>query len=271
MDLLRKLKEYIWTKTFLKKTGIVFLFYFLVVLLTIFILDIYTNHGQLIKVPNLVGKNIKYAASKLEEMDLAYEVLDSIYDSINPAGTIILQDPMPTYFSGVHVKEDRIIRLRISKKTRLIEMPDLINNSQRFAENILKNRGLKFRIQYKPTIEASGAVLDQRYKGSPIKEGKKIPIGSIITLIVGRLEFGTPVDIPNLIGMNIYEARAVLDSLGKFEYLPVCPDCYSYEDSVMAKIYSQAPEFIEGMQVPGGATFQVYALKNPPEEPPSPK
>lgn len=77
MDLLRKLKEYIWTKTFLKKTGIVFLFYSLVVLLTIFILDLYTNHGQLIKVPNLVGKNIKYAASKLEEMDLAFEVLDS--------------------------------------------------------------------------------------------------------------------------------------------------------------------------------------------------
>jgi beta-lactam-binding protein with PASTA domain len=263
MELLRKLKAYIWTKTFLKKVGIVALFYLLVITITVFYLDSYTNHGQIIKVPNLVGKNVSFAASELEKLDLAYDVLDSIYDPSKPQGTILDQDPDPTTVSGVHVKEGRIIRLRVSKKSRLIEMPSLVDKSQRFAESILKNRELKYRIQYKPTNEADGAVLEQMYKGKTIREGVRIPIGSTIILIVGRNELGAPVDIPNLVGMTIFEAKERLASMGNFGFFPVCPECLTYEDSVAARIQSQSPEFVEGMQVSGGSTFTVYASKNP--------
>ena len=96
-----------------------------------------------------------------------------------------------------------------------------------------------------------------------IKEGVRIPIGSTIKLIVGRNELGAPVDIPNLIGLTIFEAKERLASLGNFGFFPVCPDCLTYEDSVAATVQSQSPEFVEGMQVPGGSTFTVYASKSP--------
>ncbi|MFN5846198.1 MAG: PASTA domain-containing protein, partial [Flavobacteriia bacterium] len=162
---MRKLRSFIWSKHFLKHLGLVALSYLVIVSVTVFYLDSYTNHGQRIDVPNLVGKDVNSVKPMLEELGLQYEVLDSIYDPSKPEGTILDQDPDATMLSLVPVKEGRIIRLRVSKRSRLVEMPSLIDKSQRFAESILENRGLKLRIQYKPTNEANGAVLDQLYKG----------------------------------------------------------------------------------------------------------
>ena len=165
-------------------------------------------------------------------------------------------------FSLVHVKEGRVIRFRVSKKTRSVEMPSLVDKSQRFAESILENRGLKIRIQYRPTNEANGAVLEQLYKGKSIKEGTRVPIGSTITLIIGKNDAGEPVEIPNLYGLTIFEARDRLTQLGSFGFLPVCDACVTYEDSLAARIESQSPEYIEGILIPAGSTITVYATKN---------
>jgi beta-lactam-binding protein with PASTA domain len=262
MEFLQKLRSFIWSKHFLKHLGLVFLTYLIIVSVTVFYLDSYTNHGQQIKVPNFIGRNVNSVKAEIEELDLQYEILDSIYDPSKAAGTIIDQDPDPTMFSMVHVKEGRIIRFRVSKKSRLVEMPSLVDKSQRFAESILENRGLKVRIQFRPTNEANGAVLEQLFKGKTILEGKKIPIGSTITLIVGKNDAGVPVDIPNLYGLTIFEAKERLSQLGGFGFLPVCEGCLTYEDSVAARIESQSPEFIEGIQIPSGSTITVYATKN---------
>ena len=236
--------------------------YFVIVSITIFYLDSYTNHGQQIKVPNFVGRNANSMKTEIEELDLQYEILDSIYDPSKPQGTILDQDPAPTMFSLVHVKEGRVIRFRVSKKTRSVEMPSLVDKSQRFAESILENRGLKIRIQYRPTNEANGAVLEQLYKGKSIKEGTRVPIGSTITLIIGKNDAGEPVEIPNLYGLTIFEARDRLTQLGSFGFLPVCDACVTYEDSLAARIESQSPEYIEGILIPAGSTITVYATKN---------
>ena len=262
MDFLKKLKSFIWSKHFLKHLGLVALSYLIIVSLTVFYLDSYTNHGEQIVVPNLIGKNVDNVKAELEELGLQYEILDSIYDPSKPEGTILDQDPDPTQFSMVYVKESRVISLRVSKKSRLVEMPSLVDKSQRFAESILENRGLKFKIQYKPTNEANGAVLDQLYKGVHVKDGTRIPIGSTIVLIVGKNDVGQPTDIPNLYGLTIFEAKERLASLGAFGFLPVCDECLTYEDSLVARIDSQSPEYIEGILIPAGSTITVYAKKN---------
>lgn len=266
MEFLKKLKSFIWSRHFLKHFGLVILAYLLIIGVTVFYLDSFTNHGQQIQVPNLVGKNVNSVRADLEGLDLQYEVLDSIYDPSKPEGTILDQDPDATQFSKVFVKEGRVIRVRVSKKSRLVEMPSLIDKSQRFAESILKNRGLKFRIETKPTNEANGAVLDQRYKGVTVKEGTRIPIGSTVILVVGRNDIGLPTEIPNLYGLTIFEAKDRLASLGSFGFLPVCDACITYEDSLAARIESQSPEFIEGIFIPAGSTITVYATKNFPVE-----
>lgn len=261
MELIKKIRVFVWSKHFLKHFGLVVLTYLVVVVFVIFYLDSYTNHGQKIEVPNLIGKNVNSIKKIIEERDLEFEILDSIYSPKKPEGTILDQDPLATSKSMVYVKEGRIIRVRVSKKTRLVEMPNLLDKSIRFAESVLENRGLDCIIEYKPSSEADGAVLEQKYKGAKIKGGQKIPIGSKVVLIVGRNEGGEPVQIPNLYGLTISEAKMRLSEISSLMFNLNCPDCMNSEDSSNARIESQSPEFIEGVLSPAGTTVTINATK----------
>jgi beta-lactam-binding protein with PASTA domain len=262
MEFLTKLKHFIWSKHFLKHLGLVILAYIIIVGGTVLILDSVTNHGQKIEVPSLVGKNVRNVPAVIEELGLQYEILDSIYAPNKPEGTILSQDPRPTDSTDVFVKEGRIIRLRVSKRSRLVEMPSLIDKSQRFAESVLKNRGLKYSIVFETTREADGAVLNQKYKGAPIKEGTRIPIGSTIQLVVGKNQAGEPVQIPDFACLTINEVKARLAELSSITLFESYSGCENAEDSLNAKVVSQTPEFIDGVLSPAGSTITILLQKN---------
>ena len=233
-----------WVKLILINLGLGILFYFIVIFSTIKYLDVYSNHGEEIAVPNLVGKKSSVAKMQLEEMGLSYEILDSIYDPSLPNGIVKQQMIEPTSISKVKVKENRIIGLRLSKKTELTEMPDLVFKHVDFAQGILENRGFSSRIQYKPTKEANGSVLDQKYNGKSITKGTRIPIGSEITLIVGQNEVGVLVELPNVVGMNYQDAISLLGSTGLESISTICNDCETLQDTLSAVVFGQSPEYI---------------------------
>lgn len=245
----QKIKNFVLTKYFLKQVGLVILFYLVIVFATVLYLDLATNHGEKIVVPNLVGMNGEEAKKKIEELDLQYQILDSIYDPKSPEGTVVEQLVEPTSISKVHVKSGRIIGLRLTKRSQMVEMPSLVHKQLQFAESILEQRGLRFSIQYRQTSEANGSVLDQLFRGRRIKEGDRIPIGAIVTLVVGQNDQGEPISIPNFVGLSMADARYILDTLGVSSYSFVCPDCATSQDSLAAIIFSQTPEFIEGSTV----------------------
>ena len=195
-------------------------------------------------VPNLVGKKSSVAKMRLEDMGLSYEILDGIYDPSLPNGIVKQQMIEPTSISKVKVKENRIIGLRLSKKTELTEMPDLVFKHVDFAQGILENRGFSSRIQYKPTKEANGSVLDQKYNGKSITNGTRIPIGSEITLIVGQNEVGVLVELPNVVGMNYQDAISLLGSKGLESISTICNDCETLQDTLSAVVFGQSPEYI---------------------------
>ena len=233
-----------WVKLILINLGLGILFYFIVIFSTIKYLDVYSNHGEEIAVPNLVGKKSSVAKMHLEDMGLSYEILDSIYDPSLPNGIVKQQMIEPTSISKVKVKENRIIGLRLSKKTELTEMPDLVFKHVDFAQGILENRGFSSRIQYKPTKEANGSVLDQKYNGKSITNGTRIPIGSEITLIVGQNEVGVLVELPNVVGMNYQDAISLLGSKGLESISTICNDCETLQDTLSAVVFGQSPEYI---------------------------
>ena len=127
--------------------------------------------------------NGEEAKKKIEELDLQYQILDSIYNPKMPEGTVLEQLVEPTGLSNVHVKSGRIIGLRLTKRTQMVEMPSLVHKQLQFAESILEQRGLRFSIQYRATSEANGSVLDQLFRGRRIKEGDRIPIGAVVNIV----------------------------------------------------------------------------------------
>jgi beta-lactam-binding protein with PASTA domain len=259
MELAKKIKDFVFSKHFLKHLGLIIITYIVVVSFVILYLDSYTNHGQQIEVPNLVGKNINNIQALIEENDLQYAVIEEKYDPSKPEGTIFEQDPLPTTKSDVFVKESRIIRIRITKKTDLVEVPSLINKSERFALQVLKNRGLKYKIEYQASNEEDGAVLFQKFKGKEIKEGQKIQIGSVILLVIGRNEAGPPIQIPNLYGLTLSAARDSILNIPSLTFIAICPDCLNAEDSLNARVNEQTPEYLEGVLSPSGSSVTVFA------------
>jgi beta-lactam-binding protein with PASTA domain len=141
-------------------------------------------------------------------------------------------------------------------------MPNLLDRSERFALSVLKNRGLKYKITYKPTSEANGAVLDHKYNGHSIKEGTRVPVGATIHLIVGRNEVGAPVQIPNLGGLTISEVKVRLSGMSSLNLFETYLNCTNAADSSSARVSSQSPEYIEGVLSPSNTTVTIILDKN---------
>ena len=259
MELLTKIRNYVWSKSFLINISSIFLFYVVSIFILQYYLNSITNFGQRIEVPNLIGKNESDLQDIFKGSNLNYEILDSVYNPKEVEGTVMDQSPVASEISNIYVKEGRIIKLRVSKQSELVEIPDLIDKSQRFAEVVLNSRSFRYKLDYKPSIESNGAVISQLYNGRNIPGGTKLPIGSRITLIVGRNNGGLSVPIPDLYGLTISEAKSRVESIGNLDFFLVCPTCITSEDSLKARVESQSPEFIEGSMTTSGTTMSAFA------------
>lgn len=239
------IKQFFWSKTFLFSSLGIAGIYAGILFGTMRYLDTYTNHGEEVSVPNLVGLSSVEAKLKLEELGLSYEILDSMYRPKQPNGIVIEQMIDPTAVSKVHVKSNRVIGLRLSKNKELTEMPDLLFDEVEFAKGKLTSRGFSCNIEYEPTIEADGSVLEQKFEGLMIDAGTRIPKGSEITLVVGRSEIGVLLELPNLVGMNYLDAMNLLQTKGFQSFSTICNNCESKSDTLNAVVFGQSPEFFE--------------------------
>jgi beta-lactam-binding protein with PASTA domain len=170
----------------------------------------------------------------LDGKELHYEIVDSIYNLKLTKGTVIDQDPLP----GATVKNGRTIYLTVNAiLSQKVAMPNLVDLSLRQSKSLLETYGLKVGIlRY---VEGLPPVIAQMYKGQKIVPGTMIDKGSEIDLVVGRGGGRGLIPIPDLFGLTIIEARAVLagSNLVLGSYLPDATG----QDTAFAKIYKQTP------------------------------
>jgi len=238
-------RQFFWSRTFLFSILLLSGIYGGILYGTMRYLNVFTNHGEEVAVPNLIGLSAVDAKLKLESLGLSYEVLDSIPFLDEPSGIVKKQFPLATSLSKVYVKSNRVVGLRLSTNHDVTEMPDLLYNEVEFAKEKLERRGLDVHIDYKPTTEADGSVLEQKYNGSMIPSGTRISKGSKITLVVGRNEIGVRLDLPNFVGMNYSDAVNLLTSKGFQSFSTICNDCETQSDTLNALVFGQSPEYFE--------------------------
>ncbi len=210
--------------------------FLLLLVFFLIILPIITKHGESITVPDITGLAYDDLDEFLTDRNLRFEAnTDSGYSSEYPPLTVLKQYPE----GGQKVKENRKIYITLNAKNPPnIKMPRLIDGSLKNAEIVLESYGLiRGHIAYKPD-PAQNAVLQQLFNGKPIKEGSLIPKGSQIDLIVGD-GYGKQVfTMPDLIGMELDEARVmILGSglqVGEIIFVPG-------NDSGPGKVLSQQP------------------------------
>ncbi len=198
--------QYLKTETF-RKNLIIAVSSILAFLLAIFfILGVYTRHGESLPVPSLKGMTIEKAVELLESKGLYYQI-DSVYQVDKPPGTVIEQDPDP----NTNVKTNRTIYLTIiTSLAPNVNLPDIVEKTFLEVQVILSNYGLKVGDTVYRSDIARDRVLDATFAGESIRKGELIPKGSRINLVLGDGQGSSEVDLPDLTGLTLSDARFAL-------------------------------------------------------------
>lgn len=256
VDLIKS--KFLWVNILVAIFSVVIL-----VSVVLFALKIYTNHGEAIKVPNLVGLYENEAEEAIKHTGLTFEIIDSVYTRDAKPGIIVEQTPN----QGLSVKDGRVVYLTINaKQKRAITIPNLINVSQRQATYTLTSLGFNIgNVEIIPS-EYTDLVLDIKYNGISLKEGDKVPDGATLSLSVGRSDSvynGEMVIVPSLIGLSINEAEKIIANnnlvVGYIGFDNPQPS--TDKEKLSYKIYRQMPPVTE--QVVPGKRVDLWLSKDP--------
>lgn len=159
-----------------------FAFIMVFIILSLWVLDLYTHHGEGVSVPDVTGMNYEAARDRLDNEDLNALIVDSQYVKGLGAGTVL--DQMPK--AGAVVKSSRTIYLTVnaaSAPTRAL--PDLADNSSvRQAQVKLRAMGFKMG-PVEPIDGEKDWVYAIKINGQKVFAGDRVPSDAILTLVVG--------------------------------------------------------------------------------------
>jgi len=155
----------------------------LLIFLTMKGIDVYTQHGKSVLVPNLKGMNEEEARMMLRNRGLDCVVVDSSYDKDKVSGCILEQNPS----DGQNVKKGRIIYLTVNSLTMPMQtIPDVADNSSvRQATAKLISAGFILTDNESVAGERDW-VYGVKYQGRQLMLGEKVPTGATLTLMVGN-------------------------------------------------------------------------------------
>lgn len=230
-------------------------------LLFFIFLFIFTRHGQSYPVPSFAGLKHNEVVKLAKKCRLRVEVTDSVYIMTRKPGTVVEQNPI----AGTKVKQNRRILLTINAQNpKKVEMPDIVGVTLRQAKAILDLQGLIVgNLVFVPDIAVNN-ILEQKYKGKPIKTGTLIPKGSRVDLVLGKGMYNEKTGLPLLIGLTQSESRSRLIeaslNLGQVKYDETIKD---YKDTLNAMVYSQYPSYSESnSSISFGSRIDIWLTLN---------
>ena len=247
---------YLRTKTFRKNliTAVVSILAFLLIIF--YSLGFYTHHGEGMPIPKLKGLSVEKAIELLESKGFRYQINDSVYLIDKEPGFVVEQDPDP----NTNVKANRTIYLVITRDAPNIKFPDIEGKTFLEARSILNNYQLKVGDTSYVSDVARDVIISISFGGHPMDMGQEIPKGSRIDLVLGDGLGASEVDIPNLLGLNLNEARlSLLGSsliLGEVTYEGIVSDTLS------AKIIKQFPAMSDSLNKVSIGTHIDIVLTN---------
>ena len=248
--------RFLLTKQFLRHLGLAAAFTLILLLGTLLWLKVYTHHGKMIVVPDLTGLTVEEVDDVTSSRHLRFEVIDSVFSTEMPRGTVLKQNPNPSS----RVKKNRKIFLTMNAvNPEMVSMPQLIGLSFRQARLALQNAGLvQGSITYKPDF-AKNNVLQQMHGDSVINEGTAIAKGAVIDLVLGMGLSSQTTRVPNLVGLGLAEATEIISdyylNLGAVTYDDSFEEA---EDSSGAKVWRQYPDYDEFKRLNMGMEMDLW-------------
>ncbi len=221
-------------------------------------LEVHTNHGEEIPVPNVVNLSVHKAIEVLDDNGLHYEVDSFKFDPKFKPFQVLQIYPS----AGSRVKGGRAILLKVNPRTYApVQVPDILDQYKGLAFRQLESIGLKVGDTiYEPNIQRD-AVIRMQMNGTIIKPGTKLPRFASLDLVIGTGPKRN-VAVPNLVGLTVQEAKAIITNnlfeIGLIEFDDEArdqSDIVYYQDPQGGAIRDQ------GMQIDLWASKKIPAQK----------
>jgi len=190
------------------------LFNYLLILLLIlnifFISATITNHlvlkGEMVKVPDIIGKTPQEAKSELVKKKLSLSLRGTQFSSKWEKGIIAVQEPSP----GSKIEFNKAVRVYLSAGSEIVTVPDIAGRMLKSANDILNQVGLRKgkTAQAHTSQYAAGKVIAQQPTSST-----EVGRNSAINLLISQGEREKKYLMPDLIGKRYEYVKARLEAL----------------------------------------------------------
>lgn len=144
-------------------------------------LDVWTDHGEETPTPTVLGMSYPAASRILEQAGFTVEILDSVYDTTRPPGSVTDQTPK----EGSMVKHGREIYLTVTASSpKMVTLPRVTDVSERLARASLNSIGITKISTVVVPGEYKDLVVGVSVDGRRVNPGSRVPVTSRVTLEV---------------------------------------------------------------------------------------
>ncbi|MEM6646422.1 MAG: PASTA domain-containing protein [Bacteroidota bacterium] len=204
-----------------------------------------TRHGASVTVPDVVSMTEDEARLRLEAQNLEVRTKEQRFNPNQDRDVVVDQLPAP----NAMVKPGRSVYITInSGEVPEVRMPNVVNLPVREAINQLLGRGLRVDEAQPDTIPSPYANTITRQEPDA---GDVLPKGSVVDIWYSRGLGDTPVDVPDVMGMTIEDARRTLRA-ARLNAVIFPPDA---DDAFVVTSQSKAP----GTRMREGAEIRLDA------------
>ncbi|MGW5625353.1 Stk1 family PASTA domain-containing Ser/Thr kinase [Streptomyces olivaceus] len=208
----------------------------------------YINSGQFTKVPALLSKTEAQARDRLDEAGLDVGKVSHAHSDTVDRGQIISTEPGV----GDRIRKNDSVSFTVSDGPDRVELPDLEGHRLDRARTLLKDEGLEPGMVTKAFSEEvpTGFVVSTKPAAGTTVRG-----GSAVALVVSK---GRPVDLPDVTGDDLDEARTELSEAGLKVKVAEKRVHSEHESGQVAR---QSPE--SGSEAAEGDTVTLTVSKGP--------
>jgi len=204
--------------------------------------------GEEIIMPDVSGYDEATAQKMLEDAGLENIDAKAEYSTEYDMGDVIRTTPE----ANAKVTSETEIIMYVSKGSEKIAVPDVEGDKVSSAEKELIDAGL---VLEKTIYEYDDEVAKDRVVSQSITPGKKVDIGTKITIVVSKgKKPEEQVSVPNLSGLTLQGAKALLESKG----LVLVDGGEEYSEEAIGKVSRWEPY---GTSVPKGTQITVWISK----------
>ncbi|MEU8571917.1 Stk1 family PASTA domain-containing Ser/Thr kinase [Streptomyces asoensis] len=164
----------------------------------------YINSGQFTKVPAVLTQKEAQARARLEAAGLKVGKVEHRSSDTVKRGTVMETDPGP----GARIRKHDSVTLTVSDGPEIVKVPDVKGSRLDKAEQLLKSDGLEPGLVDKAFSED---VLKGFVISTDPAAGTERRAGTAVSIVVSK---GSPVDVPDVTGEDLADARAELEEAG---------------------------------------------------------